>query len=191
MKSMIRRAIRMSALYAGLVAFAPPAMAQGRSRDVPPGIAKKDRCPPGLAKQGRCYDGDRRYGDRRYDDDRRYGGDDRRYDISRQGSDWCWDRNHDARCDVGNDDRRQAGVFYDARLGVYRDNRGNIYDRNGRIIGRMNDRGNIYDRDGRVVSRDGRVYDRNGRVIDTGRDDIRSTVGELIQRAQEIAAGRR
>ena len=99
---------------------------------------------------------------------------------SRRSDGWCWDRNRDGRCDGVYDRRRDDDVY--ERNGPVYDRLGRIYDRNRRI----------YDRNGRVIN-DREVYDRGGRVTtgDPGKDQIRRTVGDLIDRVRTEARNRR
>ncbi len=186
MNNMLRQMTQISLVGASMLLVVSPAGAQGRSRNVPPGIARNDRCPPGLAKQNRCND-QARVADRNV----------------------CYDVNHNGRCDYvdrsvagRNDNNRDDRVAndhdrddrYNGRSTVV-NNRNAVYDRNGRLIGYLGRDGRVYDRAGRVV-RVGTVYGGYGRVISgrptTGRNgaaSIRSAVGGLIQRAHAIGRG--
>jgi hypothetical protein len=176
MKSMLRHALQVSALSAGLVALAAtPALAQGRSRDVPPGIAKNGKCPPGLAKQGRCGNGQYDNRDVRYDDRYDRGRNDTYDDRirtrpngsdpirTRTDADRCWDRNRDGRCDYTTA-RREADWCWDR-------------NRDGRCDTANTSR--VYDRvDRRVDPREGTTDRENGSYIDR-------TIGDLIDRARQ------
>ena len=169
MTHMIRRALTLSACCAALALTAAPAFAQGRNGGF---------CPPGQAKKGRC--------------------DNNRQNQQRQNGDWCWDRNHDSRCDNSSVNDRNGSVYdrrrdndHDADHGVYnrrQDNGGYIYGRDGRVYDRN---GNVVSdpirdgRDGRQVVRDRNgnvVYDRNGNPVyeTAGQSQVRSNVGGLL-----------
>ena len=181
MKSMLRRALEVSVLSAGFVVLAAtPGLAQGRSRDVPPGIAKNGKCPPGLEKQGRCsndrydvrrddrYDRNGRYDrrdDDRYDRRRNDGYDDRI--RTRPDADRCWDRNRDGRCDYTTANR-DADWCWDR-------NRDGRCD-SGTTAGRVSDRA-----DPRY---DPRTRDRQGGTY------VDRTLGDLIDRARRTAGNR-
>jgi hypothetical protein len=175
MKSMLRRALEVSVLSAGFaVVAAAPALAQGRSRDVPPGIAKNGKCPPGLEKQGRCSNA--RYDDR-YDrrrDDRYDDRTDRRRNDSyddrirtRPDADRCWDRNRDGRCDYVTAARREADWCWDRNRDGRCDNTSA-----GRVTDRVDPR-----YDPRTGERDRGTY-------------VDRTLGDLIDRARRTAGNR-
>lgn len=123
-----RRFGHVASLALGLVLASSTAAAQewGARRGTPPGRvvrveqARARPCPPGHAKKGWCNS---------------------RYEGRRDRRDWCWDRNHDARCDRVNERIVRRPSVVDRRDGrIYRrdDRRDGRYD--GRVV-RDTDRG--------------------------------------------------